>query len=160
MKVFVTVGSMLPFDRLVKHVDLLAGRVESQYEFFAQIGSSSFQPRNMLFEKMLTPEEFRLKVQWSDVILSHAGMGTLITAAECNKILLALPRNPDLGEVTSDHQIATAKWLRSREGVTIIDHEERVEAALLAAQEGKGVELHNSGMREALVSALRDFIFD
>lgn len=158
MKVFVTVGSMLPFDRLIRAVDEIAGGNDST-EFFAQIGDSKFLPENMPFVKMLSPAEFRERAVWSDLILSHAGMGTVITAAECKKRLVALPRKPQLGEVTSEHQIATARWLKDRAGITVIDSEKEVEDVLRKISSDAVVDLDDSGTRENLISALRGFIF-
>lgn len=159
MRVFLTVGSMLPFDRLVRATDQVAAAFGNRAEFFAQIGDSAYRPANMPSEKMLTPEQFRARVEWSDVLLTHVGMGTVITAAECRKKLIALPRRPDLSEVTSEHQIATARWLKNRGGVVILEDESAIQRELERADSSSAMELIDSGTRENLVAAVRDFIF-
>lgn len=122
MKLFVTVGSMLPFDRLVRCLDEWAG-AEPSNELFAQIGQASYRPKYMAWQEMLTPSEYRERFKWCDLIVSHVGMGTVITAAEVGRPLLMLPRRMELAEVTSNHQTATAKWLIGKAGVRIVQDE-------------------------------------
>jgi UDP-N-acetylglucosamine transferase subunit ALG13 len=45
----------------------------------------------------------------ADVIVAHAGMGSIITALELSIPIIVMPRKADLGEHRNDHQIATAK---------------------------------------------------
>jgi len=105
--IFVTVGEQLPFDRLVRAVDEWAAT--SGEEVFAQIGATKWKPQNIGFKKFLDPEEFIERLQHADLIVGHAGMGTIITALEKGKQLLVLPRQSALGEHRNDHQLATAK---------------------------------------------------
>lgn len=122
MNVFVTVGSMLPFDRLVLAVDAWAA-AHPEHECFAQIGESRVHPKAMASSAMVGPAEYRRRIQWCDLLVSHVGMGTVITAAELGRPVLLLPRRPELAEVTSDHQTATAKWLAGKPGVMIAEDE-------------------------------------
>lgn len=134
MKIFVTVGSMLPFDRLVQAVDAWAGQ-QKGVQGFAQIGVSEWRPRHLESQAMLSPAEYRERFRWCDLIISHVGMGTVITAAELGKPLLLLPRRVHLAEVTSAHQEATATWLRGKPGICLMENEselaQRIPEALL-----------------------------
>lgn len=132
MKIFVTVGSMLPFDRLVRAVDAWAEQARD-HQCFAQIGNSSFHPRHMPSQAMLSPAEYRERFRWCDLIISHVGMGTVITASELGKPLLILPRRVHLSEVTSAHQEATAKWLRSKPGICVIEDETELAGSIPTA---------------------------
>lgn len=55
--IFVTVGSMVPFDRLVMAMDSCASTNPSE-EVFVQIGAGSCIPKSMRFARMSTPVEF------------------------------------------------------------------------------------------------------
>lgn len=105
--IFVTVGEQLPFDRLVRTVDEWAA--ESGKQVFAQIGKSELKPSHIEFKKFLDPDEFRDKALSAEVIVAHAGMGTIISAIEMDKPIIIMPRKSSLGEHRNDHQIATAK---------------------------------------------------
>lgn len=158
MRVFVTVGSMLPFDRLIRAVaDWAASHPD--VTVVAQVGQGGYGPENIIHHAMLTPQQYRENCGAADVIVSHLGMGTVITAAELGKPLVALPRRPELAEVTSDHQMATAGWLRDRPGVIVVDHESELGAAILRADaSGAAVADFGQASRDRLIACLRNFL--
>jgi len=159
VKVFVTVGSMLPFDRLVAAMDAWAA-AHPEAEVFAQIGDGGTQPAHMPWASMLTPSDFRRRCASSDVIVSHAGMGTILSAAESGRPLLCLPRRPELKEVTSAHQIATARWLRERPGIRVIDDEGELPAALAQVVPAPGSDATRGGADPQLIEAVRGFLLE
>ncbi len=106
--IFVTVGSQLPFDRLIKAVDSWAEQ-NNRTDIFAQIGKAIYQPECIEAVNFLAPDEFQDKFQAADFIIGHAGMGTIITAMEYSKELLIMPRQVSFKETRNDHQIGTAK---------------------------------------------------
>ena len=105
--IFVTVGAQMPFDRLIEAVDRWAARA-GYGNVFAQIGPGRYQPRHMRFVSFLDPPGFRSIVRDARLIVAHAGMGSIISAMECGKPILVMPRRGDLAETRNDHQLATA----------------------------------------------------
>jgi UDP-N-acetylglucosamine transferase subunit ALG13 len=106
--IFLTVGTQFPFDRLVKAVDsLLDGGVVDD-EVFAQIGDSSYQPRNFQAVASLDKKAYDERFSQASAIISHAGMGTIAMAMDRGKSLLAMPRLRRYGEVVNDHQAGLA----------------------------------------------------
>ena len=107
--IFLTVGTQFNFDRLVKAVDELitAGKITDQ--IFAQIGDAQYLPKNMQYTQLLDKAEFEEKISKSDGIISHCGIGSIITALNYNKPLLAFPRLKEYGELVNNHQMHTAK---------------------------------------------------
>ncbi len=69
----------------------------------------------------------------ADVVIAHAGMGSIISAAEFGKPMVLLPRRGSLRETRNDHQIATAKWLRSKPGIFVADSEDELPTVLARA---------------------------
>jgi UDP-N-acetylglucosamine transferase subunit ALG13 len=59
-----------------------------------------------------------------------------MTASQYGKPIVLLPRLQEWGEHTTDHQIATANWLRDKPGVHVADRDAdlgpRIAAALAA----------------------------
>ncbi len=157
MKLFLTVGSMLPFDRLVLAMDDWA-KNHPEAHIVAQIGATDLRPKNMQHHAMLSPSEYRQHFAACDVVVSHVGMGTVITAFECNKTLVMLPRRPELQEVTSNHQLATAKWLADSPGVRIVYSENELPEAISESVGTVGASMHDNGNRGQLIDALRHFI--
>jgi UDP-N-acetylglucosamine transferase subunit ALG13 len=159
MKIFLTVGSMLPFDRLVRAVDKWA-KDHFNAEVFAQIGETDLRPLNIEYCTMISPSAYRKHFSDCDLVVSHVGMGTIITAAELCKPLLMLPRRVDLQEVTSNHQIDTVKWLEGRPGVFIIYSENDLGDAIHKSI-GSGQILNiEMGTRGKLIDKLCQFISD
>jgi UDP-N-acetylglucosamine transferase subunit ALG13 len=106
--IFVTVGTQGQFDRLVRAVDGWAG-ARRKLEVFAQIGPSQYRAAHIRTEPFIDPAEFRRRVESANLVVAHAGMGSIITALELGKQIIVMPRRADLGEQRNDHQIATAK---------------------------------------------------
>ena len=107
--IFLTVGTLFPFDRLVRAVDdaVAAGIVKQQV--FAQIGTTNYVPKNMEYIKVLDKQSFNKKVADAEYLISHAGIGSITIALEHNKPLLVMPRMKRYKEHVNDHQVGTAR---------------------------------------------------
>lgn len=115
--IFVTVGAQMAFDRLIEWVDEWA-IAEGRRDVVAQIGPSSYQPRQIRVVPFMSPPEFRRRLAEADAIIAHAGMGSIINALELAKPIVVVPRLSALGETRNDHQVATARRL-SEEGLVL-----------------------------------------
>ena len=127
--ILVTVGGQLPFDRLVHAVDEWA-RDNRREDLFAQIGTSSNPPRHIRWEYFLSPTEFQNKALEAEVIIAHAGMGSILTALELQKPVVVMPRRAHLGEHRNDHQWATVRHLSKDIGVVVAADEVELAALL------------------------------
>ena len=107
--IFLTVGSALPFDRLVKLVDqaILLGSVSEPV--FAQIGAGGYTPRAMNYRRFLSAKEYKSKICEASSIVSHAGIGTISAGLGLNKPMLVMPRRREYDEIVDDHQLKTAR---------------------------------------------------
>lgn len=128
--IFVTVGSQMPFDRLINGVAAWAAKQSKTPEVFAQVGESQLSPVGLRTVSALSPEAFRNSVSQAEVIVAHAGMGSVLTAMEFGKPLVVLPRKGALRETRNDHQIATANWLAGKKGVFVAQEDEDLPAAI------------------------------
>ena len=108
--IFLTVGTQFPLDRLVKAIDETIDQGLLDEEIWAQIGQSSYQPRN--FKKSTDFLEKQLFDQWMEKaskVISHAGIGSITMALDAAKPLLVMPRLRRYGEVVNDHQVDIAR---------------------------------------------------
>lgn len=120
--IFVTVGGQLPFDRLVHTVDRWAME-QGHQDVFAQIGASENPPQHIRWQRFVSPSEFRVMARDADVIIAHAGMGSILTAIELEKPIIVMPRRAHLGEHRSDHQWATVKRLGDEVAIEVAEDE-------------------------------------
>ena len=116
--IFVTVGSQNPFDRLIRAVDEWAQGRDTPH-VFAQIGRRAYVPRHIAWVRALSPADYRQRVFDADLIVAHAGMGSIITALEFGKPILVMPRRGPLGDTPNDRQVATAERFRAMGWVTV-----------------------------------------
>ncbi len=107
--IFLTVGTIFPFDRLVKAVDEAIEANVITMPVFAQIGRTNYKPRHMECVPSLDKRVFDTRVDEATFVISHAGIGSLLIALERRKRLLVVPRMKQYKEVVNDHQLATAR---------------------------------------------------
>ena len=115
--IFVTIGTVFPFDRMIAAMDAFAATRDDAV--IAQIGDGAYEPAHMTWHRSLPGELYARTVADADVIVSHAGMGSAITALQTGTPLVMVPRRFETGEHTTDHQMATARWLESKPGIFI-----------------------------------------
>lgn len=116
--IFVTVGTQGQFDRLIQTVDEWAG-AHGRADVFAQKGPSDYHSEHIDTERFIEPTEFRKCVEAASLVISHAGMGSIITALELGKQIIVMPRRASLGEHRNDHQVATAKRFAEQGGIIV-----------------------------------------
>jgi len=78
-------------------------------EIIAQIGESSYEPRNFNSVASLDKDLFDKRLKEASSVISHAGIGTIAMALDNKKPLLVMPRLAKYGEVVNDHQAAIAR---------------------------------------------------
>lgn len=108
--IFVTVGTQLPFDRLVGAIDRWA-ELHPEQSVRAQVGDSSLHAKFIEARKWMTSVQFEHSVRRAELVVTHAGMGTILTARRFEVPVLIMPRLAQLREVRSDHQRETARRL-------------------------------------------------
>lgn len=126
--ILLTVGKQLPFDRLVSAVDALAADLPEPV--IAQVGHSGFQPRHLKAHAQLPATAFEELASSATLIISHAGIGSILLARRMQKPIVLMPRRADLGEHRNDHQLATAKQLEVNEGIFVAWEEKEIAQAI------------------------------
>jgi len=154
--IFLTVGTQLPFDRLVKAVDEWAA--ERKKEVFAQIGASGLKPRYITAVPNLEPQEFERKMREATAIVSHAGMGTILTALQLRKPIVVMPRLSVFKEHRNDHQLATVRQLQGRSGILIAMREAELSNQLDALENVAVFEGISDRASDVLIDGVRAFI--
>ena len=113
--IFVAVGTQFPFDRLIRCVDEWAA--VHGIEVFAQIATGGYLPTHARYERFMTTEAFNSALHKANLIISHAGMGNIITAIESSKPIIVMNRQYELGEHRNNHQADGLEWMAKLPGV-------------------------------------------
>jgi UDP-N-acetylglucosamine transferase subunit ALG13 len=120
--IFLTIGSHEPFDRLVQAVDQWAAAYPGWV--FGQITESAgYRPVNMEWVGRMDAAAYDRRVAESELLIAHAGMGSIITALSAGKPIVVMPRRGHLQETRNDHQWATAARLKGRPGIHVAEDE-------------------------------------
>lgn len=155
--ILLTVGTQLPFDRLVHLMDEIAG--ELQLTATAQIGQGKYEPANMAWRRMIDPVEFEGLFAAASLIVSHAGIGSVVMAQRHCKPLIIFPRLSTLNEHRNNHQVATMRSLQGRQGIYCAESREELvtwlQSPLLPLERGA-----DEAGRSQLCTAIRTFIED
>jgi UDP-N-acetylglucosamine transferase subunit ALG13 len=115
MKIMTNIGTMFSFDRLTKEIDNLGNKKD--FEIFAQIGNSKYIPKNIKFVDFMTPDEFSKEAEKQDIIISHAGIGSIIELLNLNKRIILFPRLKKYGEAIDNHQLEICKAFNKKYGI-------------------------------------------
>jgi UDP-N-acetylglucosamine transferase subunit ALG13 len=131
--VFASVGtsSIYPFDRLVRAV----GALSQARSVVIQRGISDEQLDGVESYKFLSFDQLARHVRDAAVVVTHAGIGSVLLALAHGKRPIVMPRSHTLGESVDDHQQAFAKHLE-REGLaTVVSSEKELISAVSTPNE-------------------------
>lgn len=126
--IFVTVGTQLPFDRFIRIIDELSEKIDE--EFYVQALNGTYKPQNFNIINFINPDEFNYIIQKARIIISHAGIGSILSAMEYNKPIIIFPRLSLFKEHRNDHQMATAKAMENMKYAYVAYTKEDIEKFL------------------------------
>lgn len=155
--IFVTVGTDLPFDRLVQAVDRWAAAT-GRSDVYAQIGHGGWKPQHLGYNHFLEPPEFSRRFRDAALIISHAGMGTILNALRYGKPILVMPRRASLGEQRNEHQLATATHLLRMGKISVAFDEKELHERLLHLEGLQSSQQISAFAGPALIDSIKDFI--
>ena len=70
-----------------------------------QAGSTKFESKNMQILDYISVKKFEELMDRADIVICHAGVGTILTALKKNKKIIAAARLKEYGEHVNDHQL-------------------------------------------------------
>lgn len=161
--IFATVGTQLPFDRLLVGLNTWAMR-NPDLPVFAQTGSSTGDFCHIKTVAHLSQSDFRARFEAARLIVAHAGMGSVLLAAELGKPILLMPRRAKFLEHRNDHQQDTANEMARLSNVMVVQDGEALHEALDQAV-ARGFEtprqpaVSQPNELDPLIDAVRDFVW-
>ena len=105
--ILVCVGaSEYKLDRLLQYVDELCDEgILDGKDIVAQIGNTDYQPRNYKGFSLIGRDEFQSYMEQANLIISHAGTGSVIPPLKLGKKVIVFPRLEKYHEHLDDHQL-------------------------------------------------------
>lgn len=155
--IFITVGAQMPFDRMIKTVDQWAGLGSSEF-CFAQIGDTTYRPKNIECVKELAPKQYEQRIRQSRLVVAHAGMGSILTAMRLKKPILIFPRHAELLETRNNHQVSTIRYFRGLDGIYVAATEAELLQQLDCLQQAEAPSEISPYASDQLISTISGFI--
>ena len=112
LKIFITVGTVhqFQFKRLVKLVESVLLTSDS---VVWQVGNLESAIKNGQAHKEMTDTEFSKNIRSADVVISHAGVGSILNTLDAGKYPILIPRLSKHNEHIDDHQFEIASLVAS-----------------------------------------------
>lgn len=155
LMIFVTLGTQdKPFVRLLKMVSA----INSDEEIVVQAGYTEYHDERLKICSYFSKEEFQEYMSRADIVISHGGVGSLITALDMGKKVLVCPRLSCYGEHQNDHQQQIVDIFTAGHHVLELKDGCDINAELAKLAEFEPVPfVHNNA---AFVAKLRNYLFE
>jgi exopolysaccharide biosynthesis glucuronosyltransferase PssE len=147
--IFVSMGTSDPFDRLLRAAD----RLTRGEELVVQCGTSSFRPSDATCFDFLPFEGVLELMRDARVVVTHAGVGSIMAARTVGKRPIVVPRLRRFGEAVDDHQVGLGRRLHAAGLVTLVEDADELPAAVALEQE-----FERAAGGGALVEELRGYL--
>ncbi|ANY19432.1 hypothetical protein A6F68_00906 [Tsuneonella dongtanensis] len=153
--ILATAGTQLPFPRMLRALDRIAEK--HGLRVVAQTCGNLAGARALEQREFIEPQPFAEMLAQADVVVSHAGIGTILAASRARKPLILYPRVAALGEHRNEHQRATAKAMAGRRGIHVA-WDDATLSALLTGPALAPLEPGHSPELPGLISAVSEFV--
>ena len=156
--IFVTLGTQkFQFDRLLKYIDLQIENGEIKEKVYAQIGNSTYKPKNYEYKEFLDKIEFNKVMNESSLVITHSGVGTIIASINENKPVIVVPRLKKYGEHIDDHQLQIAESFSQKNFV--LSNGENIEELLKNIKKAKKYKFDKyTSSNQKIQSIIEEFI--
>ena len=123
--ILVTLGTQkFEMNRLVKAADRLAELLGE--EVFVQCGHSTYQPEKCNYSAFVDTAQFAEMIQNCSVLITHSGVGTIMTGIQAKRPIIVVPRLKKYHEHVDDHQLQIAEAFEGKGCVLCCRNEEEL----------------------------------
>lgn len=130
--IFVSVGTHEQgFDRLIKQLDIIAPNPGIP-PIVIQKGYTKYEPINCKYADLISPEQMEEYMNNADLVITHGGPSTYMTALAKNKPTIVVPRLSKFNEHVNDHQLTFAEQIieNSNYDFTIVTNMDLLESTI------------------------------
>ena len=108
--ILVTLGTQdKQFSRLLEKLEQLKKQGIISEEIIVQAGCTKFKSENMKIIDMVPIDEFSKLIDSCELLITHGGVGSIITGLRKNKKIIAVPRLKEYKEHENNHQVQIIK---------------------------------------------------
>lgn len=156
MSTFVAVGNdKKPFNRLLHAVGEIASRLPQPV--IVQHGHTPFADERCRCVEFMGMEEFDRRIREAEIVILHAGAGSIMRAIQAGKVPVVVPRRR--GEHVNDHQLELASQLETTGRVIVISDTDQLWAGVEEASDRQSRAVRGTSEPGAsLIAAVADVL--
>lgn len=156
--IYITVGTQkFQFNRLFVELDKIIEEGKIDCSVFAQIGTSSYSPKNYKFDKFINHNQHQELVKKAQIIICHAGTSSIIEGLKANKKVIVVPRKKEFDEHVDNHQTEIAKVFQEKNYIEVVDNIEDLYNKILIVEQ-KSYNKYNFDNKKLITSIYNDAV--
>ena len=123
------------FYRLLEEIEKNIKDGTIKEEVIVQAGYTKFQSHRMRIIDLMSKEQLEKFQEEADLIITHGGVGSIISSIEKDKKVIAVPRMHEYGEHVNDHQKEIVKDFNDKGYIIGIEKVEDLKEAILKSKD-------------------------
>ena len=144
------------FHRLLEEIQKNIDNENIQEEVVVQKGYTKFESKDMTLYNELPIEKFNELIQKADLVITHGGVGSIISSVTRGKKVIAVPRLKKYNEHVNDHQLDIIQTFDEMGYIIGIQEVQQLGEAIKKVKEFKPKEyIKNTGN---IIKIIEDFI--
>lgn len=129
------------FHRLLEQIEKNIENENIKEEVVVQAGYTKYEPKTakqkMKVFDTIPRKELDKLIEKANIVISHGGVGSMVTANQKGKKVIAVPRYKKYNEHVNDHQIETIKIFEKKGYVILAENVEDLDRALIQVKDFK-----------------------
>lgn len=155
--IFVTLGTQdKSFERLLKLLDKKIEKGFIKDKVIVQAGHTKYKSKNMEIFDYIQQEEFENYIKNCNLLITHGGVGSIITGLKHNKKVLVMPRLKKYKEHHNDHQLEITEEFTKLGYILSFNDEKTFEKAYKKSENFKPRKYKSN--TENMIKLIKDFI--
>ena len=144
------------FHRLLEEIDKLIQKKIIEDKVLVQAGYTKYESKNMKIFDLINKEELDELQKNADLIITHGGVGSIVTSLKKNKKVIAVARKHEYGEHVNNHQEEIVELFNKKGYIIGIKNVEELEEAVLNIKDFSPTKYENDNSK--MLKIIDEFI--
>ncbi len=147
------------FHRLLEEIDKLIKENVIKEKVIVQAGYTKYDSKNMKIFGLIPQDELEKYQEQADLIITHGGVGSIITSIKKGKKVIAVPRLHKYHEHVNDHQTQIVDDFSNKGYIIGIKDVNQLKDAIIKAQDFVPVKYNESTKEDnQIIKIIENFI--
>ena len=147
------------FERLLKKMDELIEKKVIDEKVIVQSGYTNYESKNMRIFDLIPQAELERYQEQADLIITHGGVGSIVSSIKKEKKVIAVPRLHRYNEHVNDHQKQIVEAFDKKGYIIGIQRIDELENAIIRVQNFEPKKYEEKEKRnQKILKIIEDFI--